>query len=63
MVVLLSPLLIGYALDPSVDSNQISSNSFIGAVDEAEKNKGNNFLNDFLDDLWLTNCNHNTYHF
>lgn len=37
------PLLIGYALDPSVDSNQISSNSFIGAVDEAEKNKGNLF--------------------
>ncbi|XP_003971799.1 pre-mRNA-processing factor 17 [Takifugu rubripes] len=30
----------GYALDPSVDSNQISSSSFIGAVDEAEKNKG-----------------------
>lgn len=43
---MLSPLLIGYALDPSVDSNQISSNSFIGAVDEAEKNKGNTFLHD-----------------
>lgn len=43
----LCPLLIGYALDPSVDSNQISSNSFIGAVDEAEKNKGNHFLHDF----------------
>lgn len=50
MVVMLSPLLTGYALDPSVDSNQISSNSFIGAVDEAEKNKGINFLHD----LWLT---------
>lgn len=51
MFVMLSPLLKGYALDPSVDSNQISSNSFIGAVDEAEKNKGNNFLHD----VWLNN--------
>lgn len=57
MVVMLFPLIIGYALDPSVDSNQISSNSFIGAVDEAEKNKGGNFLCD----LWLTNCNHKMY--
>uniref|UniRef100_A0A8B9JFT5 Cell division cycle 40 n=1 Tax=Astyanax mexicanus TaxID=7994 RepID=A0A8B9JFT5_ASTMX len=30
----------GYALDPSVDNSQLSSNSYIGAVDEAEKNKG-----------------------
>lgn len=38
----LSTVLIGYALDPSVDTHHVSSNSFIGAVDEAEKNKGNN---------------------
>ncbi|XP_066533201.1 pre-mRNA-processing factor 17 [Hoplias malabaricus] len=30
----------GYALDPSVDNSQLSSSSYIGAVDEAEKNKG-----------------------
>ncbi|KAM4633534.1 pre-mRNA-processing factor 17 [Polymixia lowei] len=30
----------GYALDPSVDTSQLSCNSYIGAVDEAEKNKG-----------------------
>uniref|UniRef100_A0A8C2ZKS2 Pre-mRNA-processing factor 17 n=1 Tax=Cyclopterus lumpus TaxID=8103 RepID=A0A8C2ZKS2_CYCLU len=30
----------GYALDPSVDTHQVSSISYIGAVDEAEKNKG-----------------------
>ncbi len=30
----------GYALDPSVDTSQVSSNSYIGAVEEAEKNKG-----------------------
>ncbi|KAF6737577.1 Pre-mRNA-processing factor 17 [Oryzias melastigma] len=30
----------GYALDPSVDAQQISTTSYIGAVDEAEKNKG-----------------------
>uniref|UniRef100_A0A667ZK44 Cell division cycle 40 homolog (S. cerevisiae) n=1 Tax=Myripristis murdjan TaxID=586833 RepID=A0A667ZK44_9TELE len=30
----------GYALDPSIDTSQVSSNSYIGAVDEAEKNKG-----------------------
>ncbi|KAJ8275237.1 hypothetical protein COCON_G00098620 [Conger conger] len=30
----------GYALDPSVDTSQVSSSSYIGAVDEAEKNKG-----------------------
>lgn len=36
-----SPLSIGYALDPSVDTHQVSSVSYIGAVDEAEKNKGN----------------------
>uniref|UniRef100_A0A3B1J2Z2 Cell division cycle 40 homolog (S. cerevisiae) n=1 Tax=Astyanax mexicanus TaxID=7994 RepID=A0A3B1J2Z2_ASTMX len=30
----------GYALDPSVDNSQLSSNSYIGAVDEAEKKKG-----------------------
>ncbi|XP_045551853.1 pre-mRNA-processing factor 17 [Salmo salar] len=30
----------GYALDPSVDTSQNSSNSYIGAVEEAEKNKG-----------------------
>uniref|UniRef100_A0A1A8EXG4 Cell division cycle 40 homolog n=1 Tax=Nothobranchius korthausae TaxID=1143690 RepID=A0A1A8EXG4_9TELE len=30
----------GYALDPSVDTHQVSSVSYIGAVDEAEKNKG-----------------------
>lgn len=40
----ISALLIGYALDPSVDTHQVSSSSYIGAVDEAEKNKGNNFL-------------------
>lgn len=33
-------LLIGYALDPSVDAQQITTTSYIGAVDEAEKNKG-----------------------
>lgn len=37
----LCPLQIGYALDPSVDTHQVSSSSYIGAVDEAEKNKGN----------------------
>uniref|UniRef100_A0A8C7HAN7 Cell division cycle 40 n=1 Tax=Oncorhynchus kisutch TaxID=8019 RepID=A0A8C7HAN7_ONCKI len=30
----------GYALDPSVDTSQNSSSSYIGAVDEAEKKKG-----------------------
>lgn len=31
----------GYALDPSVDSSsQITTNTYIGAIDEAEKNKG-----------------------
>uniref|UniRef100_A0A3Q3G0S7 Pre-mRNA-processing factor 17 n=1 Tax=Labrus bergylta TaxID=56723 RepID=A0A3Q3G0S7_9LABR len=30
----------GYALDPSVDTHQVTTNSYIGAVDEAEKNKG-----------------------
>ncbi|KAG7331676.1 hypothetical protein KOW79_005645 [Hemibagrus wyckioides] len=30
----------GYALDPSIDTNQISSSSYVGAVDEAEKHKG-----------------------
>ncbi|XP_043074690.1 pre-mRNA-processing factor 17 [Puntigrus tetrazona] len=30
----------GYALDPSVDVSQVSSSSYIGAVEEAEKNKG-----------------------
>uniref|UniRef100_A0A8C1HAY9 Pre-mRNA-processing factor 17 n=1 Tax=Cyprinus carpio carpio TaxID=630221 RepID=A0A8C1HAY9_CYPCA len=29
----------GYALDPSVDTSQVSSSSYIGAVEEAEKNK------------------------
>lgn len=38
----LSTLLTGYALDPSVDIHQVSSSAYIGAVDEAEKNKGNN---------------------
>ncbi|CDQ97340.1 unnamed protein product, partial [Oncorhynchus mykiss] len=34
----------GYALDPSVDTtSQNSSNSYIGAVDEAEKKKCNSF--------------------
>lgn len=51
------PLLTGYALDPSVDSNQISSNSFIGAVDEAEKNKGN----DFFYHLQPAQCINQTY--
>lgn len=37
----LSTLLIGYALDPSIDTQEASTNSYIGAVDEAEKNKGN----------------------
>lgn len=37
----LSALLIGYALDPSVDTHQVSTSGYIGAVDEAEKNKGN----------------------
>lgn len=31
----------GYALDPSMDTSQLSSNAYIGAVDEAEKHKGN----------------------
>lgn len=39
---LFASLQIGYALDPSVDTQQLSSSSYIGAVDEAEKNKGNN---------------------
>ncbi|XP_064864568.1 pre-mRNA-processing factor 17-like [Oncorhynchus nerka] len=30
----------GYALDPSVDTSQNSSSSYIGAVDEAERNNG-----------------------
>ncbi|KTF71453.1 hypothetical protein cypCar_00048568 [Cyprinus carpio] len=30
----------GYALDPSVDTSAVSSSSYIGAVEEAEKNKG-----------------------
>uniref|UniRef100_G3PCI3 Pre-mRNA-processing factor 17 n=1 Tax=Gasterosteus aculeatus aculeatus TaxID=481459 RepID=G3PCI3_GASAC len=30
----------GYALDPSVDTHQVTAISYIGAVDEAEKNKG-----------------------
>uniref|UniRef100_A0A671N289 Pre-mRNA-processing factor 17-like n=1 Tax=Sinocyclocheilus anshuiensis TaxID=1608454 RepID=A0A671N289_9TELE len=30
----------GYALDPSVDTSEVSSSSYIGAVEEAEKNKG-----------------------
>lgn len=33
-------LPIGYALDPSVDTHQVTAISYIGAVDEAEKNKG-----------------------
>lgn len=35
-------LSVGYALDPSVDTHQVTptTNSYIGAVDEAEKNKG-----------------------
>lgn len=37
-------LSTGYALDPSIDTSQVSSNSYIGAVDEAEKNKGNFFI-------------------
>lgn len=35
-----SVVFVGYALDPSVDTHQVSSVSYIGAVDEAEKNKG-----------------------
>lgn len=38
--VILSVLSVGYALDPSVDTHEVSSVSYIGAVDEAEKNKG-----------------------
>uniref|UniRef100_A0AAX7SPK7 Pre-mRNA-processing factor 17 n=1 Tax=Astatotilapia calliptera TaxID=8154 RepID=A0AAX7SPK7_ASTCA len=30
----------GYALDPSVDTHESSSNTYIGAVEEAEKHKG-----------------------
>uniref|UniRef100_A0A671X7T8 Pre-mRNA-processing factor 17 n=1 Tax=Sparus aurata TaxID=8175 RepID=A0A671X7T8_SPAAU len=30
----------GYALDPSVDTHQVTTSGYIGAVDEAEKNKG-----------------------
>ncbi|XP_051951618.1 pre-mRNA-processing factor 17-like [Xyrauchen texanus] len=30
----------GYALDPSVDTSEVSASSYIGAIDEAEKNKG-----------------------
>lgn len=36
-------ILIGYALDPSIDMHQVSTSSYIGAVEEAEKNKGNHF--------------------
>lgn len=32
--------LTGYALDPSVGTTEVSNTSYIGAVDEAEKNKG-----------------------
>uniref|UniRef100_A0A3B4A1C0 Pre-mRNA-processing factor 17 n=1 Tax=Periophthalmus magnuspinnatus TaxID=409849 RepID=A0A3B4A1C0_9GOBI len=34
----------GYALDPSVDTNQVSATSYIGAVEEAEKSKGNSIF-------------------
>ena len=40
-ITILLCLHIGYALDPSVDTHQTSSSGYIGAVDEAEKNKGN----------------------
>ena len=33
--------LSGYALDPSVGTTEVTNSSYIGAVDEAEKNKGN----------------------
>lgn len=40
-VVLCCVRVTGYALDPSVDSSsQVTTNTYIGAVDEAEKNKG-----------------------
>lgn len=45
-------LLIGYALDPSVDTSQLSSTAYIGAVEEAEKNKGNHFSHMFVW-IWL----------
>ena len=32
--------LTGYALDPSVGTTEVTNTSYIGAVDEAEKNKG-----------------------
>lgn len=35
-------LLSGYALDPSLDSHQVSA-KYIGSVEEAEKNQGNIF--------------------
>uniref|UniRef100_A0A671X1R8 Pre-mRNA-processing factor 17 n=1 Tax=Sparus aurata TaxID=8175 RepID=A0A671X1R8_SPAAU len=31
---------VSYALDPSVDTHQVTTSGYIGAVDEAEKNKG-----------------------
>ena len=33
-------LLSGYALDPSLDNHQVSA-KYIGSVEEAEKNQGN----------------------
>lgn len=35
-------LLLGYALDPSLDNHQVSA-KYIGSVEEAEKNQGNIF--------------------
>lgn len=43
IIITVSALLTGYALDPSVDTSQVSSTAYIGAVDEAEKNKGSHF--------------------
>ncbi|KAI2652342.1 Pre-mRNA-processing factor 17 [Labeo rohita] len=37
----------GYALDPSVDTSHVSSNTYIGAVEEAEKNKASD-IDSFL---------------
>lgn len=41
---ILPSLLKGYALDPSVDTHESSSNTYIGAVEEAEKHKGKYYL-------------------
>lgn len=43
-------ICLGYALDPSVDADQVAAASYIGAVEEAEKSKGNTFFFDHVDE-------------